>query len=135
MNRDALIEQLVRHEGIRLFPYEDSVGKWTIGIGRNIEDIGITRDEALHLLKNDINRAEADARKYAWFNSLSDNRQNVIVNMIFNLGANRFAKFIGVISALAKGDYSLAADEMLDSKWAHQVGSRANELANQMRVG
>lgn len=135
MNRDTLIESLTRHEGMRLFPYEDSVGKWTLGVGRNIEDIGITKDEALLMLKNDINRAEADARKYAWFDSLSDTRQNVVIEMIFNLGLNRFAGFVGMISAIVKGDFNDAADEMLDSKWAKQVGSRANELANLMRAG
>lgn len=135
INRDSLIEQLVRHESMRLFPYKDSVGKLTLGVGRCIEDIGISKDEAMLMLANDINRAQASCFRYDWYNTLSEVRQNVMLDMMFNLGPNRFAGFVDMISCLAKKDYEGAAVAMLDSKWANQVGARANELANMMRVG
>ena len=128
--------QLIRHEGCRLKPYEDTVGKTTIGIGRNLSDVGISQAEADLLFENDVKRAVGDCRKLVNnFDTLSENRKAVIVNMMFNLGYRKFAEFRNTIAAIESFRYEEAADEMLDSTWARQVKGRAVELADLMRAG
>lgn len=126
-----------KHEGLRLKPYTDSVGKLTIGYGHNLSDNGITLEIATAILKADIDIAMTDARSVLkdtyW--TLSQDRQWVIINMIFNLGKTRFATFKKLIAALKGTNYTKAAEEMLNSKWAKQVGPRAIELAEIMRNG
>lgn len=129
-------ELLIYHEGLRLKPYTDAGNKLTIGVGRNLEDSGITRDEALLLLHNDIDRVtNALDQKLPWWKSLSDVRKKVLISMAFNLGVGGLLKFSGMLSALQDGDYSTAAEHMLASKWASQVGTRAIELAYMMENG
>jgi len=131
-----LTEQLIRHEGLRLKPYKDTVGKLTIGIGRNLDDVGITRDEALMLLENDIKIARDELlSNFPSFNSLQDARLDCLINMVFNMGISRFKGFKLMIAALGTHEYNEAAVQMLDSKWARQVGKRATELSVQMRLG
>ena len=126
----TLRDQLIQHEGIRLSPYRDTVGKLTIGVGRNLDDMGITRDEALFLLDNDILRAQsAVIHALPWSTTLDRPRFEVLVNMAFNLGINGLLGFAKFLAALQAGDYPTAAQEMLDSRWATQVGQRALELA------
>jgi len=128
-----LVAELVRDEGLRLKPYRDSVGKLTIGVGRNLDDVGISPDEAQYLLGNDIASAEAmlDLR-VSWWRRLDEDRQRVLVNMAFNLG-ERLLGFERTLGAIANGSYDVAADAMLQSKWAQQVGPRAVRLAERMR--
>lgn len=136
MNRDELRSQLVIDEGLRLKPYRCTAGKLTIGIGRNLEDRGITKDEAFALLEGDIDEVEAELdRRMPWWRDLSDRRQQVLANMCFNLGMNRLSAFIRMIVALRAQQWDKAADEMLDSLWANQVGARAQRLARMMREG
>lgn len=138
MNYTFLIEMLKRHEGFRSFPYKDSLGILTIGYGRNLEQCGISEREAEYLLKNDVDRAVRDVKDILGeddFNFLGSARQSVLVNMCFNLGKPRLAGFKKMFSAIKKHDYTLAAAEMLNSKWAEQVGMRAEELANYMDKG
>jgi lysozyme len=130
-----LIELLHRHEGMRLKPYKDSVGKLTIGIGRNLDDNGISEVEADFLLKNDLIRCFEEAQKFDWFVVLNDARACVIVSMIFNLGLPRFLGFKNMIKALEEERYEDASKEMLDSVWAKQVGRRADELSEMMKTG
>jgi lysozyme len=130
-----LIDILKRDEGVRLFPYKDTVGKWTIGVGRNLDDVGISLDEAEYLLRNDIRKVEADARKYPWYAGLNDARKAVVLSMIFNMGAEGFAGFKNTIASIAAGNYEDAASRMLRSKWSSQVGNRAVRLAAMMRTG
>jgi lysozyme len=130
-----LEEMLIKHEGLRLKPYKDSVGKTTIGIGRNLDDIGISKDEAIVLLRNDIKTATYEANKYPWFKVMNEPRQNVIISMIFNLGAVGFSHFKQTITYLENGQYELASAQMLKSKWATQVGKRAIELSEMIRTG
>jgi len=125
-----------RHEGLRLKPYKDTVGKLTIGYGRNLEDVGITLEEAELMLEHDLDRALKDAREViAGFDELDEVRQAVLVDMAFNLGRAGLAGFRNMRAALALGDFERAASEMLDSLWARQVGRRAQELADMMRSG
>ena len=132
MNRDKLKSLVKKHEGLRLKPYRDSVGKLTIGYGRNLDDTGISEAEAEYLLDNDIARAVRDCRGFPWFNDLSDARQNVVASMVFNIGISRFIQFKRLISAIENQQWDVAANEMLSSKWAGQVGRRAVELSNIM---
>lgn len=130
-----LEQQLIKHEGLRLQPYLDTVGKWTIGVGRNLSDNGISESEALLMLRNDIATAERELMSQSWFNALDAVRKDVMINMCFNIGLTRLLGFKNMIAALTVHDYDKAATEMLDSKWARQVGNRAIELSNIMRSG
>ena len=136
MNKQRLAEQLKVHEGLRLKPYKDTVGKWTIGIGRNLEDKGITEQEALFMLNNDVDYFYTKLdKRLTWFKHLDDARQNVLVNMAFNLGVSGLLTFKNTLRLISFNRYEEAAEEMLNSKWANQVGYRAEELAEQMRTG
>lgn len=131
-----LHEMLIRHEGLRLKPYRDTKGKLTIGVGRNLDDVGITREEALLLLNNDLARVRREVeRAFPWFSSLNPVRKNVVLNMVFNLGLPRFRGFTKTIAAIEAKDWENAAREMLESRWAQQVGRRAHELAAMMKRG
>ncbi len=132
-------EMIQRHEGFSRWVYKDTVGKWTIGIGRNVDKNGgpgITEDEALFLLSNDLQSINTEATQaFPWFSSLNDARQAAIIDMIYNIGMAGFQRFKQTISFLAQGNYPAAADEMLKSTWAVQVGARATELAGIIRTG
>ena len=133
---NKLTEQLKRHEGLRLKPYKCTAGKLTIGYGRNIEDCGITEDEATVMLNSDIAKCERQVSQNIKMRpDINDARYDVLVNMTFNMGLTGLLRFKKMLKAVKQGHYSLASVEMLDSKWAKQVPSRANELANQMRTG
>ena len=134
MDMDKLMDELIRDEGLRLKVYLDSEGIETIGVGRNLQR-GITRDEAMFLLNNDIRYAIQEAMTFPWYEKLTEQRKRVIVNMIFNLGLTRFSGFKNTIRYLEMGDYEAASEEMLDSKWARQVGVRAARLSDMMRNG
>ena len=134
MDMDKLMDELIRDEGLRLKVYLDSEGIETIGVGRNLQK-GITRDEAMFLLNNDIRFAIQEAMTFPWYEKLTEQRKRVIVNMIFNLGLTRFSGFKNTIRYLEMGDYEAASEEMLDSKWARQVGVRATRLSDMMRNG
>lgn len=131
-----LEKQLIKHEGLRLKPYKDIVGKLTIGIGRNLEDVGISDDEALFLLRNDIDKAKKDvAKNLPWTTKLDRIRYYVLVNMCFNLGIHGLLKFKNTLKLIEQGKYKEASKEMLDSKWAIQVKGRAVELSKQIETG
>lgn len=132
MDRGALTEQLKRHEGSvvkngRHVLYKDSEGIWTIGYGCNVEQ-GLDEDEAEFLLSNRIDNAIMDCKLLPFWHELDGIRQQVVANMVYNLGLQRFLEFKKMIAAIERGDWKDAAKEGLDSKWAHQVGGRANEL-------
>lgn len=134
-DRQKLVDQLVEHEGLRLKAYTDSVGKLTIGVGRNLSDKGITSGEAFVLLDHDIDEAFHDLAKFSWFSALDPVRQRILVDMRFNLGPHRFRGFRQMIHAVAIGDYYQAAEQMLASKWANQVKDRSVRLSRMMRTG
>jgi len=136
MNIAKLKSELIRDEGLRLKPYKDTVGKLTIGVGRNIDDMGITHDEAMFLLGNDISFVEADLdAKLPWWRNLDEVRQRVLANMVFNLGITRFLRFKNTIALIEVKRYKAASEEMLKSVWAEQVGIRAKRLAQMMCDG
>ena len=127
---------LIRHEGLALKPYVCTAGRYTIGVGRNLDEVGISQEEAKMLLKSDVIRATSGAlRAFPWFSRLTQARQDVIVSMIFNMGLGNVLKFKRMIAAIEKQDWEGAASEMQASAWASQVKKRAVELAEMMRTG
>jgi len=129
-------EMLIRHEGLKLNPYHCTAGKLTIGVGRNPDDMGITEDEAIYMLRNDVARFATElASIKPIVKSLDDVRYYVLLNMAFNLGINRLMKFEKMWQAIESGQYLEAALEMQDSRWCEQVGGRCTELAELMANG
>jgi len=126
---------IIEHEAVRLKPYRDTVGKLTIGVGRNLDDNGITQLEAMYLLDNDISDVMAELVKLPWFGILSPVRQAVLVDMAFNMGVATLMTFHNTLEHIQDGEYDLAANSMFASKWASQVGKRAAEDADMMRSG
>jgi lysozyme len=136
MNREKLEAQLIIDEGRRSKIYTDTVGKITGGVGRNLSDRPFNDDEISLMLKNDIDLAARELDRVApWWRNLNDARQNVMANMMFNLGANRLLGFKKFLIYSQSGRFDAAAGEMLDSMWAKQVGARAQRLADLMRKG
>lgn len=141
----SLRDSIIKHEGKvtradgRHMPYRDSVGKLTIGYGRNLDDMGITDYEASVMLDHDLAVCQAELIKahpaLLHNDSLSDERKKVLFEMAFNMGVPRLLGFKKMWAALEAHDYSLAALEMLDSAWARQVGMRAIMLADIMSTG
>lgn len=128
--------QLRRDEGVRQFPYVDTVGKTTIGVGRNLTDVGLSGVEIDFLLQNDIDKVTTQLQsRLPYFDALDPMRQAVLQNMCFNLGFAGLEGFPKMLAAFAQGDWDTAADEMLNSLWATQVGARATRLAQQTRTG
>lgn len=131
---------LKRHEGLRLKPYRDTVGKLTIGIGRNLDDVGISEDEAVHMLLNDIQKVQRQlVYRFPWYSKLDRIRQMVLEDMCFNMGLGNaqhgLLSFPNTLSLIELGNYPAAAAAMLQSHWAAQVGNRAVELSEMMRTG
>ena len=139
---DNLTALLIKHEGMRLFPYRDSVGKLTVGVGRNLNDVGLSQDEAVFLLQNDIDRVKAELdQALPWWSKLDGVRRDVLIDMGFNLGVltppdkAKLLTFKTTLRLIEEGFYEGAAHQMLRSKWAEQVGARARELAEMMKTG
>lgn len=135
MNYSRLKRQLILHEGLKLRSYNDSVGKITIGVGRNISDVGISEDEAFYLLSNDLEKCiDALDKAFPWWKELSEVRKHVMIDMCFNLGIAGLAKFILTLESIRIGSYELASRQMLDSLWTKQVGDRAKRLSKMMKT-
>lgn len=132
---DILHAQLRVDEGVRLKPYVDTVGKTSIGIGRNLTDVGINRGEMALMFDNDLASAEHTARQLIEnFDTLSDVRKAVVVNLAFNMGYKVLAQFVNTLRAIDERRWEDAERGMLASKWATQVGARAVRLAVSMRT-
>lgn len=127
---------LMKQEGLRLKPYRDTMGKLTIGYGRNLDDKGITEAEAEHLLANDIVECwKALRRELPWVLELDFTRQLAMLSMAFNLGIGGLLTFKGMLRHLKAKNFAMAAVEALDSDWHLQVGKRAEEIANMIETG
>jgi len=131
----SLTEQLILHEGLRQNPYYCTAGKLTIGVGRNLEAVGISKSEAMFMLENDIIRVMAELDEHlSWWRDLGQTRRHVLVDMAFNLGIFGLMKFQNALKAMQEERFADAAVEMLDSRWAQQVGNRAKTLAKMMET-
>jgi lysozyme len=128
---------LIRHEGFVSKPYEDTTGNITIGVGRNLDSVGLSRDEVLYLLNNDIERCDRELRhNFRWYLTLCRVRQDAIINLCFNLGITKLLTFKKALAAMEQEDFELAAEEFLDSKWAKQVGpTRSEDIAYMVSSG
>lgn len=131
------IKEMLRiHEGVEKFAYKCSAGKITVGVGRNIDPdngLGLSDDEIDYLLANDIQRVAIELQKSVpAYDSLSDVRKSVLIDMCFNLGITRFMQFKNFLAAVESGEFVTASAEMLDSRWANQVGQRAQRLSKMM---
>ena len=154
--KDDFIKKLIQHEGLRLEVYQDTLGIDTIGIGRNLEDRGITEQElsdlgipsiehvyksgitevdAVYLARNDVEIVETElVRAHPCVDKLDSVRQLILMDMAFNMGVPRLCKFKNMWAAIHEDDFITAAKEMLDSR-ANQVKSRATKLAHAMHHG
>lgn len=136
LNYFRLQDEIIKYEGLRHEVYKCPAGKLTIGVGRNLEDTGLTEEECHLLLENDIRRCVLSLRNnFSFYEDLSDPRQEVLIQMAFQLGMAGVMKFKRMLVALQQKDFKNAAEEMLDSKWARQTTNRAVELSGIMRTG
>jgi len=137
MVREKLLDMLMLHEGLELKPYQCTADKTSIGVGRNLQDLGISEDEAKYLLNNDVDRILKEVEHWTFLEKLNDVRQAVILDMVFNMGVSTFNAntWVKTFAAIQDEDWEKAANEMLDSKWAKQVGQRAIRLSQMMRKG
>ena len=144
--REELADMLTADEGRRLKVYDDHNGEPikkgskvegypTIGIGRELQNFGLSEEEAQYLLMNDIERVLKEAEAFTWWNNLNEARKVFVAIMLFNLGLTRFNQFKNFQARLLESNWSKAADEMMDSRWAKQVGTRATRLEKIMRTG
>jgi lysozyme len=134
-NNSSVIDLIKTHEGLRLNVYQCTAGKKTIGYGRNLDDNGISKDEADFMLRNDVKETISCLERYEWFNGLNNARRIAMIDMTFNLGLTRLLYFKKMIAAINARDYTEASKQMLDSRWARQVGNRATTLAKMMANG
>ena len=132
----SIFEDLKRDEGLRLKPYRCTAGKLTIGYGRNLEDRGITIEEAEYLLSNDIEIVCKNlSMRLSFFDDLDPVRKSALINMCFNLGLSGLMGFKKMLRAIEQSDYEQAAVEALNSRWANQVGDRAVRIADKIKNG
>lgn len=129
------VEKLIaHHEGFRSKIYTDTTGNRTIGYGLNLEHMSEERAQAF--LKFEVNRIREELPyRITSFNSLSGSRQDVLIDMAYNLGIEGLMKFRKFLSAVNEGNFNRASYEMQNSLWARQVGRRAETLAKMMVVG
>jgi len=127
---------LLRSEGMRLKPYRDTTGNLTIGVGHNLDSDGITQEEADYIFEDDMEKVLNELDRFPQYQNIRDDvRSMVIDEMAFNMGVNKVMKFKAMWEAIGNKDWEGAANAMLDSRWARQVGTRAIRLANVMRSG
>ena len=133
-----LVEMLRLHEGVRYKVYLCSEGYETIGVGRNISEggLGLSKDEVDFLLVNDIKRVQDElTRNFSWLLDLNEARRAAMVDICFNLGLTRLRSFANALEAMSYGQYEIAANEFMDSRWSQQVGNRAVEVTEMIRTG
>lgn len=134
-----IVEQLRRDEGVVEHAYEDSLGYLTIGVGFLIDKKkgGRIPEPVIDFwLQYEIREKRSELiASLPWFTKLDDARQGVLLNMAFNLGTTGLLNFKETLALVESGKYSDAAKEMLNSRWANQVGKRADRLSRQMQTG
>jgi lysozyme len=135
--KQELLDTLKRHEGVRSYAYLCPAGYWTIGVGRNVDEDsgrGLSEDEIEYLLSNDVELSTEELMDtFPWFEDCPDAVKIILINMHFNIGLSRLKGFKKMLAAVEDKNYGAAAKEMLDSRWAAQVGQRAVELSTEMK--
>jgi lysozyme len=133
---ERMIASVKAHEGLRLHPYQDTAGKCSIGYGRNLDDVGISREEAEAMLATDLARTQRGVQTaWPWVADLDPVRAATVIEMAYNLGVHGLAQFTQTLGAIASHRYADAERAMLQSRWAEQVGQRATTLARRMKTG
>ena len=136
---ERLIKMLKRHEGVKSHAYKCSAGKVTVGVGRNIDEsggIGLSDSEIDMLLANDIKRVEQELTdRFTWYGKLDSVRREAMIDIAFNLGLTKLLGFKKALAAMESGDYFWASTEFNASRWAEQVGYRADELCDMIETG
>ena len=138
--RERLLTHLIADEGVVLHAYQDHLGWWTIGVGRLIDKRrggGITHNEALYLLNNDVDSHTRDlVARFPWVEDLDEVRKIALVNLCFNMGIEKLAKFVNTMAAVKRGDWDAAAAGLRSSLWFKQVqASRSGRIIRQIRTG
>lgn len=136
---DDLKKWLQANEGSEQFAYQDSLGYYSIGIGRCIDrrrGKGLSIAEQLYLLDNDIEDCKRDLNPFVWYQNLDDVRKCVMIELCFNLGIHGLLSFKRMLSALKEKDYPRAIAELKDSKWSTQVGKeRISNICYRLKNG
>lgn len=138
LDRSRLLDRLKLDEGCVLHVYDDSRGIKTLGIGRNVDGNhggGITLDEALYLLQNDVGRVLIQLAPYPWFKNQDSIRQAALAQLVFNLGLAGMLHFPHFLAAMMVNDYTTAVKELTDTPWHSQVGARGDRIINQIANG
>jgi lysozyme len=150
MTTQYLYDDIKRDEGEKLFPYKDSVGIWTIGVGHNLKSDPTMNAQLTHLLQTGItpemSRALFDHDLQAvklsldlhipWWRNMDDVRQDALANMCFNLGCAELMTWHHTLDALKAGDYELASHNLLSSEpWHSQIPHRADRIGSQIKTG
>ena len=133
MITDELVNLIADHEGLKLKPYLDTVGVWTVGYGHNL-NVPISTKAAKQILLDDIADAMNDCiHAFPWFMELSEPRQHAMIDLMFNMGMGRLSGFKKFLQAMSLGNYDTAADELVDSKWYEQVKRRGPKVVAMIR--
>lgn len=133
MITEELLSFIADNEGLRLKPYQDTVGVWTVGYGHNLA-VPISQRAAWQILRDDVEDARNDClHSFPWFIELSQERQHAMIDLVFNLGLTRLYGFKEFLKAMALGNYDTAADELIDSKWYEQVKRRGPKIVAMIR--
>lgn len=156
LNREVLRAELAIDEGLKFRTYRCTAGKLSIGVGRNLDDVGIrpketaelkitlasvkakgvTKAQAMAMLDNDIDDCLVQlSRRLPWIERLDEVRQRVLINMCFNMGISKLLGFKNTLKMVEQGRYVAASENMLKSLWARQVGARATRLSTLMQLG
>lgn len=138
LNTSDLEQCIINHEGLKHYVYIDTTNHYTIGIGRNVssDGPGLTTEECVYLLRNDLNRIIKSISSCSWYKFQDSVRQGVLIELAFNMGVDGLLSFKLMLLAMMDKDYIKAAEQLLDSKWAQQVKKdRATDLANRLRTG
>lgn len=135
MNLEAIRNRLVLEEGLKLTPYKCTANKLTIGVGRNIQDRGISHETAMQMLDEDIDIMVNELREnLSWFDKQNDAIQGVLIDLCFNMGISRLLMFVQTLKLIEQGQYAMAADELLDSKYAAMLPARSKRNAEILRA-
>jgi lysozyme len=135
MDLTQVRKRLIEHEGIKLKPYHCTAGKLTIGVGRNLDDRGISQATATQMLEEDIEIVLDELKRaLPFWEKLKWNYKEALVDLAFNMGVPRLMMFRNMLSAIEADDPDKAAEELLDSRYASQVGVRASNIAGLLRA-
>lgn len=135
-DRQLVARDVSKAEGYRSKAYQDSLGVWTAGYGTNLQELEIDEPLAAKWLARSLANAERELEQFGWYALLSSGRQRVLVELVYNMGMPRVLSFVKMLTAIKARDYQTAAAELLDSKWAGQVGPiRSKRLADLLRQG